>query len=325
MTDLEQTVSALASRRHGVVVATIAGDDVTVRGTAGLDGSTRFEIGSITKVFTALTLARLAVAGAVTLDEPLRDLLPSGATVPLRDGAPITLRHLATHTSGLPRLPTGMLLGAILRPGQPDPYAGCSEDFLLRALARTRLSTTPGRRFRYSNFGAGLLGLALARRAGLSYEDLVTREITRPLDLTGTGIAGPTTQGHRKPGRPAAPWHLAALAGAGGLRSTVDDVARFVRAQWDPAGELTPAVATALGVEHRVNPFLTARLGWMSRQLHPKQGGFVQIFHNGATGGFASFAGFDTERRVGVVALSDTCRSVDGPSFALLTALQSAR
>ncbi|MEU8242711.1 serine hydrolase domain-containing protein [Actinoplanes missouriensis] len=325
MTDLEQTVSALASGRHGVVVATIVGDEVTVRGTAGLDGATRFEIGSITKVFTALTLASLTVAGAVTLDEPLRDLLPPDARVPIRDGSAITLRHLATHTSGLPRLPTGMLLNAILRPGELDPYAGCSEDFLLRALARARLSSTAGSRFRYSNFGAGLLGLALARRAGLSYEDLVAREITRPLDMESTGIAVPTTQGYRKPGRPVPAWHLAALAGAGGLRSTAAEVARFVQAQWDPAGALAPAVATALGVEHRVNPFMTMRLGWMSRRLHPKQGGFEQIFHNGGTGGFASFAGFDVERRVGVVALSDTSRSVDGPSFALLTALQSAR
>ncbi|MCQ6458514.1 serine hydrolase, partial [Vibrio parahaemolyticus] len=84
-----------------------------------------FEIGSVTKVFTALALARLTVAGTTDLDEPLAELLPRGAQVPSRDGTTITLRHLATHTSGLPRLPTGMLRQALLHPATPDPYAGC--------------------------------------------------------------------------------------------------------------------------------------------------------------------------------------------------------
>ncbi|WP_229076644.1 serine hydrolase [Actinoplanes sp. DH11] len=318
MTDLDQAVAKLARQRHGVVVAAITGDSAEVRGTAGHDASTRFEIGSVTKVFTALTLARLTLDGRVSLDEPLSDLL--SAPVPTRDGTAITLRHLATHTSGLPRLPTGMLLGALLRPNRTDPYAQCTESYLLSALSRTRLGATPGRRFRYSNFGAGLLGLALARRAGVNYETLVADEVITPLQLSGTSIGGTTTQGYRKPGKPAGPWHLAALAGAGGLRSTATDLIRFVRAHWDPTGLLAPAVAMALDVEHRVNPFLTARLGWMSRRL---QGGQVQIFHNGGTGGFTSFVGFDPAKRVGVIALSDTQRSVDTPAFALLTALQS--
>ncbi|MBB2943570.1 CubicO group peptidase (beta-lactamase class C family) [Actinoplanes lutulentus] len=319
MTDLEQAVAKLAARRHGVVVATITGDRVEVRGTAGLDASTRFEIGSVTKVFTALTLARLVVAGAVTLDEPLRDF---GFPVPTRGGAPITLRHLATHTSGLPRLPTGMLLGALLRPSQPDPYAGCSSLMLSKSLERTRLSAEPGRKFRYSNFGAGLLGLALSRRTGLNYEALVAREISGVLRLTATSVAGAVTQGYRKVGRPVPPWNLADLTGAGGLRSTVADLAVVVRAQWDPESELAPAAEAALGVEHRVNPFLTARLGWFSRRV---KGSSEQFFHNGGTGGFVSFVGFDRERRVGVVALSDTRRPVDGAAFELLTALPSGR
>ncbi|MEU4694705.1 serine hydrolase domain-containing protein [Actinoplanes sp. NPDC023714] len=317
MPDLDQTVSRLAANRHGVVVATITGDDVTVRGTAGLGATTRFEIGSITKVFTALALARLALTGRAALDEPLRDLLPAGTSCP----PSITLRHLATHTSGLPRLPPGMLRGALLNPFQPDPYAHCTERYLLAALGRARLRSAPGRRFHYSNFGAGLLGLALAHRAGLPYDDLVRREIP---GLLCTSTAGVATPGHKRNGRPAAPWNLAALAGAGGLRSTAADMASFVQAHWRPTSELAPAVDLALSIEHRVNPFLTAHLGWMSRRLHPKQGGHQQFFHNGGTGGFVSFAAFDPQRRVGVVALSDTQRSVDGPAFELLTSLQSA-
>nr|BFE81614.1 hypothetical protein GCM10020093_042150 [Planobispora longispora] len=225
MTDLgslvRETADRLAEQHVGVVVAAIAGESVEIRGagrTGGKhdgvpDADTVFEIGSVSKVFTALALARLAVAGKADLDEPLAALLPEGTRVPSRDGKEITLRHLATHTSGLPRLPKGMLLRALLRPSTPDPYAGCTAEFLLGTLAATRLGAVPGRRFRYSNLGAGLLGLALARRAGTDYETLITREICEPLGMTDTGLtdqSGRLIQGHDRrrrrlavaPGRP---------------------------------------------------------------------------------------------------------------------------
>ncbi|BCJ46656.1 hypothetical protein GCM10010168_38210 [Actinoplanes ianthinogenes] len=315
MSDLAElaarTVAKLEPKRPGVVVAAISGDEVAVRGSAGMDGTTRFEIGSVTKVFTSLVLARRVQAGAVRLDDPLGDFLP----VP--DGCGITLRQLATHTSGLPRLPTGMLLGALLRPGKPDPYAECSADFLLRALARTRMRSAG--KVRYSNFGVGLLGLALTRHAGLDYSALVAAELGSLLRLSGTDAAGSTVQGHRRNGRAAAPWHLNALVGAGGLRSTADDLVRFVRGHLGES-PLSESVQLALSVEERANPFLSAHLGWMSRRLTDER---RQYFHNGGTGGFTSFVGFDPAAGVGVVALSATARSVDGPAVELLTALSS--
>jgi CubicO group peptidase (beta-lactamase class C family) len=317
---VRQALGRLAKGRNGTVVAAISGDHAEIQGSGGHDATTRFEIGSVSKVFTSLALARLTVAGVTSLDEPLRDLLPAGTTVPARDGREITLRHLSQHTSGLSRLPTGMLLSALLRPSKPDPYAGCTEDVLLSALGRARLGAAPGRRFRYSNFGAGLLGLALSRRAGLSFDDLLSREICGPWGLRGTTTEGVTTPGHRRSGRPAEPWHLADLAGAGGLRSTATDLVALVRAHFTD----DPAVRLALATEHRVNPFLTVRLGWMVRRTAPRFGGRVQFFHNGATAGFFSFAGFDPELRTGVVVLSDTARSVDDVAFGLLTELQGA-
>ncbi len=327
MTDLEdlarRTADQLAGQRAGVVVAAMAGDTAGIRAAGGTGPDAVFEIGSVTKVFTALALARLTVAGTVALDEPLAGLLPPGTTVPTRAGTAITLRHLATHTAGLPRLPTGMLLRALLNPAQPDPYAACTTDHLLRSLARTRLGATPGHRFRYSNFGAGLLGLALAHRAGTDYETLITHEIGVPLGLTDTAVTVPPgrlAQGHTRRGRPTPPWHLADLAGAGALRSTAADLVLFLRAQLtdDPAVHLTREV------RHRINPFAWVHLGWMGRRLHPKQGGHLQLWHNGGTGGFSSFVGFDPEKRVGVVALSSTQRPVDGPATALLRTLQEA-
>ncbi|MFB9388385.1 serine hydrolase domain-containing protein [Streptomyces coeruleoprunus] len=332
------TADRLAEESVGVVVAAVSGDSVEIRG-AGRTGGDRqgspgadtlFEIGSVTKVFTALALARLVVAGAVDLDEPLAALLPEGAVVPSRDGEEISLRHLATHTSGLPRLPKGMLLQALLRPSKPDPYAGCTAEVLLRGLARTRLGATPGQRFRYSNLGAGLLGLALAHRTGTDYASLVTRHICAPLGLSDTvvtvdsGREARLAQGHGRRRRPVPPWHLADLAGAGGLRSTATDLVAFARAQLDGGpGHLADAIRLTREVEHRNGPFASVHLGWMSHRLHARQGGHLQVWHNGGTGGFSSFMGFDPENRVAVVVLANTQLSVDGPALRLLHALQT--
>ena len=332
MSDLDeltrQAVRKLEPRRHGVVVAALAGDTTEIRGAGGLTADSRLEIGSVTKVFTALTLARLVESGSVGLDQPLRDFLPAPDRITFRHTTQrhttqrhITLRHLAQHTSGLPRLPKGLMLRVLLRGGTADPYTDCTADFLIENLSRVRPGE-PGKRFRYSNFGAGLLGLALARHTGLGYGDLVAREILGPLNLTGTGLGGPVVQGHKANGRPAGPWNLADLAGAGGLRSTAADVVALVRAHLEDS-VLTPTVAVALAAEHRVNPFLSVRLGWMSQRLHEKQGGHLQIFHNGQTAGCYSFAGFDPEKRVGVVVLSDTSRPVDDVALELLRALRS--
>ncbi|MFF4445065.1 serine hydrolase domain-containing protein [Streptomyces sp. NPDC001502] len=337
---VQQTADRLAEQHVGVVVAAVAEDIVEIRG-AGSTGAnhghapgpgTLFEIGSVTKAFTALALARLASAGTVGLDEPLADLLPAGTAVPSRDGRPISLQHLATHTSGLPRLPKGMLLQALLHPSKPDPYAGCTADVLLSGLARTRLGAAPGKRFRYSNLGAGLLGLALARRAGTEYETLITREICAPLGMADTVVMVDATrsersaQGHARRGRPAAPWHLADLAGAGGLHSTATDLVAFVRAQLDggPA-ELAEAIRLSRAVEYRRSSFAWVHLGWMAHRLHPRQGAHLQIWHNGGTGGFSSFVGFDPEKRLAVIALGNTRRPVDGPAFDLLRTLQAER
>ncbi|MFB9593600.1 serine hydrolase domain-containing protein [Streptomyces racemochromogenes] len=333
------TAERLARRHVGVAVAVVAGGRVgyaaagtTGRADGGTPGAdTLFEIGSVTKTFTALALARMAVAGTVELDEPLARLLPEGTSVPSRDGQEITLRHLATHTSGLPRLPKGMMLRALLRPRTPDPYAGCTADVLLSGLARTRLGSTPGRRVRYSNLGAGILGLALARRAGTTYERLVTGQVCAPLGMSATVVAadaappGLLAQGHDSRRRPTPAWNLADLAGAGALRSSAADLVTYVRAQLDGGGpaELAKAIRLTREVEHRANGFAWMHLGWRGHRLHPRQGAHVQIWHNGGTGGFASFVGFDPETRTGVIVLSNTQHAVDGPAFELLRTLQT--
>ncbi|MFB7473385.1 serine hydrolase domain-containing protein [Kitasatospora sp. NPDC056184] len=346
---VQQTADRLAVRQVGAVVAGLARGTVEIRG-AGRTGpgpaggcpgpDTLFEIGSVTKVFTSLALARMTLAGTVALDEPLADLLadalPAGVAVPAKGPAPIALRHLATHTSGLPRLPSGMLLSSLLNPNKPDPYAHCTTEWLLGSLGRTTARAVPGRSFRYSNLGAGLLGLALAHRAGVSYGELVRREVCEPLGLADT-VPAPDAErtarlapGHTAGGRPVPGWDLAALAGAGALRSTAADLAVFLQAQLaagpegtDGGSPLGPAIALTREVRHQVNPFAWMHLGWMGHRLHARQGGHLKLWHNGGTGGYRSFTAFDPEKQVGVVVLANTRRSVDGPGVQLLRGLQT--
>ncbi len=333
-----QTAGRLAADHVWAVVAAVVGSsaEISAAGTTGASdrapgADSIFEIGSITKVFTALALAKQSLAGVVDLDEPVRQLLPAGVKVPSRAGREITLRHLATHTSGLPRLPTGMLWRALLHPNEPDPYAQYSAELIFEGLSRTKLHATPGDRFRYSNLGGGLLGLALAHRAGTTYEELIDTAVCRPLGLTDTCIsldrerAARVAQGHTRKRKVTPLWNLNALAGAGALRSTATDLVRFARAQLDPGtSEIADAIQLTHQHQHRINR-LSARgavyLGWMGLRLAPSFGSVDLIWHNGGTGGFRSWIGFIPAKQAAVVVLSNTARSVDGRAFDLLQAV----
>ncbi|MBW3625662.1 MAG: beta-lactamase family protein, partial [Armatimonadetes bacterium] len=199
------------------------------------DERTIFEIGSITKVFTALLLAELALRGEMKLDDPIRILLPEGRSPPAPGGREITLRHLAIHTSGLPRLPGNMEGEGF---DAQNPYAHYTADDLYEYLSGCRLKSFPGNEYEYSNLGAGLLGHLLERRTGREYDDLVNDLICRPLGMhdTKTLIEDQNVRlapGHSG-GEPVSNWDSPTLAGAGALRSSLADMMRFLAANLDP-------------------------------------------------------------------------------------------
>ena len=137
-----------------------------------LNGDTIFEIGSVTKVFTSLLLADMVQRGEVALADPVAKYLPADVKVPERGGRVITLVDLSTHTSGLPRMPSNF------HPKDPaNPYADYTVEQLYQFLSSYQLTRDIGSQFEYSNLGGGLLGQALARRAGMDYEALVRSRI----------------------------------------------------------------------------------------------------------------------------------------------------
>ena len=293
-----------------------------------------FEIGSITKVFTSLLLAVAVGRGEVDLDDPVVERLPRGTRVPMRARRPITLAHLATHTSGLPRLPPGLLRNAIRH--RDDPYARLSVEDVLEALGKTRPRRPAGERFAYSNFGAGLLGIALTHTAGVDYETLVRDRITAPLGLSDTVIEldddrrRRLAMGTKWRGGPAGLWTISGLAGAGALRSTVADLLRFVRAQMGTLPDVPPELADAIEMSHRdrakggrLTPGMRVALGWFVIKIGRRKLGIVM--HDGGTGGYRSIAGWVPSEGVGVVALSANVRSVDRIATDLALALTGRR
>ncbi|MGI3775906.1 MAG: serine hydrolase [Janthinobacterium lividum] len=255
------------------------------------DIDTVFEVGSITKVFTALLLADMALRGVVAWDEPVARLLPASVRVPRFGEAQITLLDLATHSSGLPRMPSNF------HPADAgDPYADYTVAQLYDFLDNATLSRTPGTAYEYSNLGFGLLGHALSLRAGAGFEALVRARICAPLGLDSTavtldaGMRARLAAGHDAALSPVEPWSMPTLAGAAALRSTARDLLVFLSAaSGRSATPLSPAFAALLDTRRPgEGPRTEAALGWMVTR---RAGGEV-AWKNGGTGGFSSYAGW---------------------------------
>ncbi|MFD9060366.1 serine hydrolase domain-containing protein [Kitasatospora purpeofusca] len=286
-----------AAPAGGAAVVVIRGDERTVacRGHAvrsterPVRADTRFELGSVTKTFTGLLLAEMAARGEVGYDDPIDRYLPADAAPGYPQERPITLLHLATHTSGLPRLPDGVLPGQVPR-WFTRPYATFGPAHLLRALPRTAVRGTPGTQVRYSNLGCGLLGLLLANAAGQRYDDLLAARVCGPLGLMDTSC-GPGREedaGYRR-GRRVPSFRLPALPAAAALRSTADDMLRYLQAHLAldavPLPERADAAALRTALNEVRRPRTDGRrggpricLGWNQRALpagaaEPRAGG----------------------------------------------------
>ncbi|MET0234613.1 MAG: serine hydrolase domain-containing protein [Kibdelosporangium sp.] len=255
-----------------------------------VNGDAICQIGSITKTFTGVALAVASRTGHVSLDDELAQHLPRRFPAPRG----ITLKHLATHTSGLPRLPPGMLEDPDL--DLRDPYAHITEAKLIEALTKTTLESEPGTRYSYSNYGAGLLGMALHR----DYGAMVHNWITRPLRLKDISLSVTDrrrkVQGYDDKDAATPDWRMPLLAGMGGLYGTVDDLLRYNRAHIEKPN---PALKLAQQV-HFTDGTNRLGLGWHLFTL-PRSGEVVG--HDGGTGGFTSITAFSPSRHTGVAVI----------------------
>lgn len=300
-------------RSAGIVVGMLESDGSTRivgfgdpgAGQPPLDGNTVFEIGSITKVFTATVLAQLVQAGTLHLDDPAQKFLPPTVHLPTHNGKQITLGTLSEQNSGLPRMPTNF------HPADPaNPYADYTVAQLYDFLSHYELTRDPGAQFEYSNLGVGLLGHILSLATAKPYETLIRERIWDPLGMTHTAIIftpwmrAHLALGHDASGAVTANWDLPTFAGAGAIRSTTIDMLKFANANLhSERGALERAMAFAHEVRAPTdNASAQIGLNWIVFSA----GADTIVWHNGGTGGYRTYLGLVPSRKVAVVVMTNS-------------------
>jgi serine-type D-Ala-D-Ala carboxypeptidase/endopeptidase len=272
-----------------------------------LDGDSVFEIGSVTKIFTSVLLADMVRRGEVKLTDSVFSYLPTPRSR-AAETPTITLADLATHTSGLPLWPSGI---PATREGAVS-MASYTRAQLLEYLSTFTIPADVGRKWMYSNVDAGVLGLALGRRANTSYEMLLETRVTGPLSMRSTRVDPDRLRsrvviGHDAELRVAPAWNVPTLAGAGSLHSSVNDLLTFLDALGREDGRLAGILPLMLATR-RPGPGIPQALGWWIIAPSPQDDGI--IVHDGGTLGFSSGVAYDPKSRTGVVVLSNTASAV---------------
>lgn len=296
MSDLKK---AIPDGRGAIVIGVSTGGARRVMTYGAARADSVFEIGSVTKTFTGLLLAQMAVAGQLDLRDPVRTLLPVGVVAAPTSGAEITLLDLATHFSGLPSVPP-----TFPKSDARAFFTSYQTAELLQFIHDHGVEKRANTGFEYSNLGFALLGAALSNRAGVSFPSLVRSRITDPLRMRNTAVELSTDQcarflvGHDGNGTPTPAWDLKAFASAGGLRSTAGDLLVYLEAQLHPGNTPFPK---AIRMSQILRNYLPGggrvALAWM---FNPETGTYE---HSGATGGFFAYVCFNPKRNFGAVVL----------------------
>ncbi len=267
-----------------------------------------YEIGSITKVFTCIILADEVLKGNMGLDDPVSKYLPKKFKAIMGENREITLKDLATHTSGLPRMPTNF------NPkDSKNPFADYTVSNLYEFLESYELPRLVGVQYEYSNLAMGLLGHILELKTGKSYSELIKERITKPLRMDDTDIIisknmqDNLAYGYDAELKLTKNWDLNVLAGAGAIKSTTNDMIKFYKANVDKDDS---DLNKAMQLTHRVafedeKTRLRIGLAW-----HYNADGTI-IWHNGGTGGYRSFGGFIKDTDKAVIVFTNTVLSVD--------------
>ena len=343
--------SAVKTNKNiGISVGVVCGDNTGTFGYGKVDlnkdlkpdGDTIYEIGSITKVFTATLLADMVENGTVDFNDPIQRFLPPSVQPPSLNGNQIRLIDLASHLSGLPRLPNNLhTLGDYLNLGFiKNPYASYNPQKLYAFLSQFELQRMPGKEYEYSNLGMGLLGHVLAIKQGTTYEHLIVNYICNQLDMNDTRIALLPEQQLRfakgydgitsVPILPiylyvsATNWDIPTISGGGALRSSVNDLMKFLSANMGiTTTPLNKAMKRCHIVRHKINSNMSIAMGWHVRHLNEYD--LDVIWHNGGTGGYSSYIGFVDNYEIGVVVLSNSTSSVDEIGLRILEMLICSR
>lgn len=295
----------------------------TTRGNKTLpDQETLFEIGSITKTFTATLLANAAITDSINLNDPITRYLPD-SLIQNKALEKITFQNLANHTSGLPRLPDN------INPDEPlDPYKDYDRSALFSYLKSYKQVNKPDSIYEYSNLGYGILGEILAYKKNSSFNELIEKTICTPLELKNTTEfpSGdkltkfiPT---YNEKGELTPHWHFLALSGAGALKSTIRDLLKFAESNINIPNTI---LGKAIALTHKPS-WLLSETQDLGLAWHINIENFQEIFwHNGGTFGSSSFLAFTPNKKIAVVVLANAAKSVDNIGFSVIKNLIANR
>ncbi len=303
---------------HRLVIAVYKNGQSVIKGYGSLkdvdatisDASIVFQIGSVSKLFTASLLQILCDEGILEMDATLQQLI--GDSIDLSPAAQqVTLKQLVTHTSGFPRVPKSLLKKAGRLAGKEnlllDPYSFVNSSDIFEYLKTTEDMRKPGR-FEYSNFGMGLVGHILEKVTESKFESLIEEKLLAPLDMKNTSIELTPQmkeyliQGYTSKGSPNPPWTFNALAGAGAFNSNAEDMMKFIQANIEDDTMLS----RSLRKMHQAVLGGDSGIGWMQPTFIDKfVGNKSIIWHNGMVGGYASYVSIDRKAGTGIVILSN--------------------
>jgi CubicO group peptidase (beta-lactamase class C family) len=283
------------------------------------DANSIFEIGSITKTFTSTLLAYYVNEGKIKLTDPITKYLPDSVAAN-KELQNVTLLSLSNHTSGLPRLPDNFEYHS----SDPlDPYKDYTKQYLFSYLKSCKLITKPGETYAYSNLAVGLLGTILEEVSGKSFAEMVQEIICDPSNMQSTRQHLNPVQKQRfvkvynEEGKETSPWNFSALAPCGALRSTVNDLLIYVKANMTKDNT---KLSKAFDLTHQITFDKGVKLGlaWHIIVVN----GVEYYFHNGGTYGCNSFLAFNTEKNMAIVVLSNAGISTDELGADILKKLQ---
>jgi len=261
--------------------------------------SSVFEIGSITKVFTATLLANCVINGTLKLDDHINNYLP----FKMYKNIQITFKELANHTSGLPRNPSNLLGSTVFN--TENPYKNYSEDKLEKYLTgKMKVTNKSVKEFNYSNLGFGLLGYTLGKIEIKSYNDLLDEKIFSKYGMKNSSanrkdLENKLVYSFNKNGSKTSNWDFASLESAGAVLSTTEDLSKFVIAQFD---ELNRELALTREITFDINENRSMGLSWF---ISKTKSGDILYRHKGITAGYKSAMAFNITNKTGIVILSN--------------------
>jgi len=332
--DIEKIFSAyLADTSNtGIAIGFISGDSSRIycfgkqrkSDTVKVNPSSIFEIGSITKTFTAVLLAARVLQNKMSMDDPIDKYLPDSVKLMPEMQNKIKLVNLITHTSGLPRIPDDFIKNTTYQGRKADLHF--KEKDLFKYLQNYKNSNPVGHFAFYSNLGVGLLGHLLELNSGKTYDSLVADEICKPIGMVCTkkkilpNDSIYLAQGYAK-GKQVYIYDFGVLSGSCSLKSTVTDMMVYLDKNINPSeSQLSKAIEMSHKKLKRFDKKNNIGMAWFIRKY--RFGGRTR-WHNGSFNGQRSFIAFDSAKKLGVLILTNsTDDTIDSYGFQLIKLLE---